>query len=150
MRILRGFLRVFWRFRWVFASMMLVAIVLTYVPLFPYQPTCREQGEFYKVSGQLDYHFRAQATSHLVLWDIPFLSVGDKVLLRFYDWLDFESWLPNVTYRSARILLERREEATNGSQSDRRSGLDPRTGRERLTCEQIRSVAIVPPGTYEP
>lgn len=150
MSVLRAVLRVPRRIRWLLVIVTVAAAVFTYIPLFPYQPTCFERGDPYTVHGRLDQHFRAEVTGHLVVWDVPFLSVGDKILLRFYGWLDFEDRVKNATSRSARTLIARKEGLPEGSPllSDG-DALDEFSFRY-LTCEEVRSVAIVPPGVDEP
>lgn len=102
----RGFLRRRKR------SIIVVTVVMAiaFVPMFPYNPRCYERYEPTSVGGViLAQDYKKGLTAHLKLYHVPYMSVGNVVLLRFWTWFtDPDSWVANASNKTVRALSEGR------------------------------------------
>lgn len=64
---------------------MLVLVAIVFVPMFAYSPRCYERHEPTSVNGVLlAQDYRRGVIDHLDSYDVPYMSVGNIVLLRFW------------------------------------------------------------------
>lgn len=132
---------------------MLIAIisgvVIAFLPLFPYSPRCYERDEPTNVGDVLlaeDY--RRGLTAHLTLYEVPYLRVGNVVLLRFWTWFaDPESWVANASNKTVEPLAEGKYHAVGKPvpphvQRMVEEARRPDRFRINLECPLVRAVAI--------
>lgn len=123
----------------------LLMLVLVYVPLIPYSPSCWSMRSVGDVA--LAPAFRAEFTAHLRSFDVPYIRIDGVVLVRVWDWLDDpDDWLINASYKSIYSLLEPLYGADVTQLPPHIRDLIAESEREHgyltLTCELVRAVAI--------
>lgn len=118
------------------------------VPLFPYAPSCYAHYELTTVeSSQLAHRYQEAFTANLELYEVPYISVGRFVLLRFWTWLDDPgSWVLNASNKAVRRFVDEGYGAVREEVPQRVRTLMVESegvyGRLRLTCPLVEAVAI--------
>ena len=99
----RGFLQQ--RKKSIIAVALLAAIA--FVPMFPYSPRCYERYEPTSVGDVILAQDYQGLTAHLELYHVPYMSVANVVLLRFWTWFtDPDSWVANASNKTVRLLAQ--------------------------------------------
>lgn len=135
------------KLRWPLGIAVLGYLILTYLPIFPHQPFCRADGSTVStVSGPLSRDYRIALMDNLALYERDFVTIGDRVLLRFYDWWDPEDWVLNAAAKAVVRVVATRELIKSGGGTDE----DLRRKRDearklRYDCAVVRAVAIKHP-----
>lgn len=83
-------------------------LAIVYLPLFPYSPRCYDPYEPTTVGSiQLAPRYQEALTANLELYEVPYISVGPFVLLRFWTWLtDPVSWVANASNKAVRRFVD--------------------------------------------
>ena len=124
----------------------LLTLAVVYVPLIPYSPYCwgKELGVGPVVLAPT---FGANFTARLRSFDVPYIRVGDLVLVRFWDRLaDPDDWLINASNKSLYSLVDPLFGADVTQLPPHVRDLIAESQREHgdltPTCELVRAVAI--------
>lgn len=123
-----------------------LTLLIVYLPFAPYSPYCwgRESGVGPVVLAPA---FRTEFTNMLRSWGIPFIRIGEVVLVRYWDWLtDPDDELVNASNKSLYALLDPMFGADVTRLPPNVRDLIAESKREHgdltLTCELVRAVAI--------
>lgn len=129
------------------AAMSLVAAIV-YLPMFPFQPRCFSGNPDTVDVSRLFSGYRVELTERLGYFGVPYIVIGDVVLLRFSDWLDDPGdWVLNASNKAVLTLTDRRfnprlEGPPDHVKAMAEAARNPRTGFIDLDCELVRAVAI--------
>ena len=146
-RRLAGVARTAKKLRWPAGVAVLAYLTLAYLPIFPHQPICTVGSWNPKtVYGPLSRDYRVALTENLTLYERDFVTIGDRVFLRFYDWLDLEDWVLNASGKAIEEVVARRDLRLNGggTYDDLLRKMGEVSGLEE-DCAVVRSVAIKHP-----
>lgn len=123
-------------------------LALVYLPIFPYSPRCYDPYEPTTVGSiHLAPQYHGALISALRYYNVPYISVGPFVLLRFWTWLaDPDSDIANMSNRAIRHFIDERFGASIGDLPQSLQGLIEETrqsyGDLELVCPLVRVVAI--------
>lgn len=129
-------------------KMVLVVLVLAFVPLFPYSPRCYDPYEPTTVGSiHLAPRYQQALTANLESYEVPYISVGPFVLLRFWTWLtDPDSWVANASNKAVRRFVDVDYGASLDDVPQRLHGLIAESrkpfGSVNAVCPLVRAVAI--------
>ena len=142
--------RILKKLRWPIAITVLGYLILAYLPIFPHQPFCRADGSTVStVSGPLSRDYRTVLTENLALYGRDFVTIGDRVFLRFYDWLELEDWVLNASGKAIEEVVAQRARrdlrlSGGGTYRDLLQKMEEVSGLEE-DCSVVRAVAIKHP-----
>lgn len=117
-------------------------LLLAYLPIFPHQPICMAgYWNVTTISGPLSRDYRIALAKNLAAFEVAFVTIGDRVFLSFYDWLDSEDWVLNASGRAVKEVVETRELKLSGG------GTRDEIYRVEVEddCAVVRAVAIKHP-----
>lgn len=123
-------------------------LALVYLPMFPYSPDCADsRGPSTVGSIQLAPQYEATLIGYLEAYEVPYVSIGRFVLLRFWTWLtDPDDWVTNASNKAVYRFVDKRFGASldNIPQSVLILVEETREtyGRLRLVCPLVRAVAV--------
>ena len=126
-------------------AVLVFAVILLWVPIMPYSPSCWERPSVGPVF--LAPAFRKEFTERLQQWDVNYIAVDGLVFVRFWDWFaDPDDWLINASNKSVSSLVDPAWGADVSTIPPRVRDLITRTERDRgeiwPTCKLVRAVAI--------
>ena len=88
----------------------LVTVAIAFVPMFPHSPDCLESSTPTSLGSIfLADDYQKGLIAHLASYDVPYISVGNVVLLRLWTRLaDPESWVLNASNKTVMLLAQGR------------------------------------------
>lgn len=126
----------------------IVVLVISFVPLMPHMPSCTDNTTPTRLGSIfLSKIYQREFVNGLEIHEIDYVAIGSVVFLRFWDWLDTEDWVMNVSNKSILNLVNpswgadeaELPEHVNNLVAESRARHD---GRVENTCELVRAVAV--------
>jgi hypothetical protein len=133
------------RHKLVVAMLGLIAAI-AFLPMFPYFPDC-DQYPYAVYNIYLSDRYRPELTEGLDMHRVPYIVLGDVVLLRLRDWMDADQWILNASHKSIAALVDRKSYPWLGDPPPDRIAELAEAARDshgfiEPTCELVRAVAI--------